>query len=93
MIYYLFHINPHSYRALLDSGRQFNFSTADPADILGIQKIPIDMTVNWTVIPITKVSSTKKFKVDVLIRSMHNAFLAPLLCLVVSNISDSIPNT
>lgn len=80
--------NPYNCRILLDSGSQSNFITANFANLLRLEKSEINMTV----IGLTKVVFTIKFKTQIKIHSRQNAFSAKLSCLIVPHISDSVPN-
>lgn len=81
--------NIHQCRALLDSGSQTSFITTELCSRLNLQCKKINYAVSGINQAITNISHQTQVK----IKSRYNAFKATLTCLVLTKITDNIPNS
>lgn len=78
----------HTCRVLLDSGSQSNFISASLCSRLGVEK----SSVNISVVGISRVVSNIKYRCEICIQSLCNAFEISISCLVLPKICENIPN-
>ncbi|XP_030753971.1 uncharacterized protein LOC115880817 [Sitophilus oryzae] len=78
----------HTARVLLDAGSQSSFITTSLCDILQLEKIHIDIKVGGFNQSISNINS----KCQVNVSSNQNKYRTVISCLVISNITGSLPN-
>ncbi|XP_064214926.1 uncharacterized protein LOC135267110 [Tribolium castaneum] len=79
--------NHYLCRVLLDSGSQSNFITESMCKKLGIKRDPVDISISG----LNEVKSTVTSKAKLTIQSYVSGFSALIECLIVSKITNSLP--
>lgn len=80
--------NKHNCRALLDSGSMSNFITEELFNKLGLPKT----NTNISVVGIGQIEANLNSSCEVEMHSRQNGFYSKLRCLVISNITENVPN-
>lgn len=80
--------NSHTVRAILDSGSQSSYITADLCDRLNLNKESIDLAI----VGINNALSKIKYKCNLQMKSQYSSYRKNIECLVVPEITGNIPN-
>ncbi|XP_055643539.1 uncharacterized protein LOC129779832 [Toxorhynchites rutilus septentrionalis] len=79
--------NPHTSRALLDSGSQINFISESMLDRLGVQKEKANISVNG----VSNIKSKAQHKARIKVCSKYSNFEIDLNCLVTHKVTGILP--